>query len=225
MAASQIVFAPQKPLEDPLDYLPCTSVVKFKRGQIIYDADQPASHVYLVISGKVKIARPVDGGRMVVMDVYQADEFFGEAALLGLPNRAQQAIAIEETQVMMWGSTQLEAIIAQRPKLAVALVQTLLQRNIESEARIESFAMDNITRRLAHALIRFCERMGERQEDGSVRLSPFTHELLGQYVGTSREIVTHYMNRLRRQGHVRYSRRAVVLYVDALKDWLRQASA
>jgi hypothetical protein len=36
---------------------------------------------------------------------------------------------------------------------------------------------------------------------------PFTHELLSQYVGTSREIVTHYMNQFRRQGYLRYSRK------------------
>ncbi len=31
-------------------------------------------------------------------------------------------------------------------------------------------------------------------------MMPLTHELLSQYVGTSREIVTHYMNQFRRQG-------------------------
>jgi CRP-like cAMP-binding protein len=54
---------------------------------------------------------------------------------------------------------------------------------------------------------------------------PFTHELLSQYVGTSREIVTHYMNQFRRQGYIRYSRKGILLYRDAFKDWLRQARA
>jgi CRP-like cAMP-binding protein len=63
--------------------------------------------------------------------------------------------------------------------------------------------------------------MGERAEDGSVHVLPFTHQLLSQYVGTSREIVTHYMNQFRRDGYLRYSRKGMDLYADALTDWLR----
>jgi CRP-like cAMP-binding protein len=60
------------------------------------------------------------------------------------------------------------------------------------------------------------------EEDGSVRMAPFTHELLSQYVGTSREIVTHYMNQFRRQGYLKYSRKEIILYREAFRDWLRQ---
>ena len=55
-----------------------------------------------------------------------------------------------------------------------------------------------------------------------VQMIPFTHELLSQYVGTSREIVTHYMNQFRRQGYLRYSRKGIILYRDAFREWLRQ---
>ena len=89
-------------------------------------------------------------------------------------------------------------------------------------SRIESFSVDNIARRLARALIRFSERLGHQTEDGSVQMIPFTHELLSQYVGTSREIVTHYMNQFRRQGYLRYSRKGILLHRDALREWLRQ---
>jgi CRP-like cAMP-binding protein len=54
-------------------------------------------------------------------------------------------------------------------------------------------------------------------------MSAFTHELLSQYVGTSREIVTHYMNQFRRMGYLQYSRRGIVMYRDAFQEWLRQS--
>jgi CRP-like cAMP-binding protein len=41
-------------------------------------------------------------------------------------------------------------------------------------------------------------------------MMPFTHEALSRFVGTSREIVTHYMNRFRRLGFISYSRRGIV---------------
>jgi hypothetical protein len=97
-----------------------------------------------------------------------------------------------------------------------------VQRTIDFTHRIESFSVDNIARRLARSLIRFSERLGTPEDDGSIRMVPFTHELLSQYVGTSREIVTHYMNQFRRQGYLRYSRKGIILYRDAFKEWLRQ---
>ena len=103
---------------------------------------------------------------------------------------------------------EIEDIATRRPRLAIALLQLLVQRSMDFGSRIESFSVDNIARRLARALIRFSERLGHEAEDGSVQMIPFTHELLSQYVGTSREIVTHYMNQFRRQGYLRSRERA-----------------
>lgn len=125
---------------------------------------------------------------------------------------------------MTWTATEIEEIIMKRPKLAIALLQILVQRTIDFGHRIESFSVDNIARRLARSLIRFSERLGVEEEDGSVRMVPFTHELLSQYVGTSREIVTHYMNQFRRQGYLKYSRKGIVLYREAFREWLRQTA-
>jgi CRP/FNR family transcriptional regulator, cyclic AMP receptor protein len=219
------VSAPQKQLEDPLAHLPCSSILEYPKGQVIYNQDQPSTSIYLVIDGKVKVCRMADDGRQVVMDIYQTDEFFGESAFLSSPTRDEQALALENTKVMTWTNAEIEDIVMHRPRLAVALLQILVQRSIEFGHRIEGFSVDNIARRLARTLIRFSERLGQNMEDGSVQMMPFTHELLSQYVGTSREIVTHYMNQFRRQGYLRYSRKGILLYRDAMKDWLRQQAS
>ena len=41
-------------------------------------------------------------GHQVVIDIYQADELFGESALLNLPYRCERATALENTKVMAW---------------------------------------------------------------------------------------------------------------------------
>lgn len=222
MATSPAVVAPQRALEDPLAHLPCSTILEYKKGQVIYNQDQPSTSIYLVIDGKVKVCRLADDGRQVVVDIYQPDEFFGESAFLGLGQRTEVAVALENTKVMTWTTNEIEEITMKRPKLAIALLQLLVQRSMDFGYRIESFSVDNIARRLARTLIRFSERLGNKNEDGSVQMIPFTHELLSQYVGTSREIVTHYMNQFRRQGYLRYSRKGIMLYRDALREWLKQ---
>src|SRR5579864_7800692 len=215
----------QKQLEDPLAHLPCSTVLDYRKGQVIYGQDQPSSNIYLVIDGKVKVCRMADDGRQVVVDIYQTDEFFGESAFLSSVTRDEQAVAMENTKAMTWSTSEIEDLVVRRPRLAIALLQILALRSKEYGHRIESFSVDNISRRLARTLIRFSQRLGQLAEDGSVQMMPFTHELLSQYVGTSREIVTHYMNQFRRQGYLRYSRKGIMLYRDALRDWLRQNAA
>ncbi len=211
-----------RPLEDPLAYLPCSNILEFHKGQTVYRHDQPPTGIYLIIEGTVKVCRTTSDGRQVVVDIYQPDEFFGESALLGPAQRSETAVALDDVKLMMWTTAEIEDIATRRPKLAIALLQLQVQRSIDFGNRIESLSTDNISRRLARSLVRFSERLGEEAEDGTVQMIPFTHELLSQYVGTSREIVTHFMNQFRRQGYLRYSRKGIMVHKNSLQGWLSE---
>jgi CRP/FNR family transcriptional regulator len=215
----------EQPLEDPLAYLPCSTILEYSRGQLIYGRSQLSHSIYLVIDGKVKVCRTADDGRQVVVDIYQPDEFFGECGFLGEQHRLEEAVALDATKVMTWTTAEIEDLVVRRPRLGIALVQLLVHRSMDFGARIESFSIDNIGRRLVRSLVRFSERLGRDVGDGSIEMMPFTHELLSQYVGTSREIVTHYMNQLRRQGYLRYSRKGITLNRHALREWLQRDSS
>jgi CRP/FNR family transcriptional regulator len=210
----------RKRAEDPLAYLPCSNVAEYARGQLIYGRSQPSNSIYVVVDGKVKICRTSEAGHCTVVDIYQPDEFFGESAFLGGGRCVDEAVAIEATRVMTWPTAEVERLIVQRPRLGIALIQLLTRRSDDYAARIESYSTDTIERRLVRTLIRLSERFGREGADGSVDMMPFTHELLSQYLGTAREIVTHYMNQLRSQGYLEYSRQGIVLHRDTLRKWL-----
>src|SRR6202051_4488618 len=126
LGSSPAVVAPQRALEDPLAHLPCSTILEYKKGQVIYNQDQPSTSIYLVIDGKVKVSRLADDGHQVVVDIYQPDEFFGESAFLNLPHRSEQATALENTKLMTWTTVEIEDIVMKRPRLAVAVLQILV---------------------------------------------------------------------------------------------------
>lgn len=206
--------------EDPLAHLPCSAVAEYRKGSLIYDRTQPSKGLYLVIEGKVKVSRHDDEGHEVVVDLYQADEFFGESGFLNPGYDSDEAMAFEDTKVMFWSAVDLEVLATRQPRLGIALLQVLVRRNVDLTNRIVSLAVDDIARRMARTLIRFSERMGTLAPDGTVQMIPITHEVLSQYVGTSREVVTLHMNRFRRQGCLRYSRKGLALRRAALFEWL-----
>jgi CRP/FNR family transcriptional regulator len=208
--------------EDPLAYLPRKNLIEYRRGQTIFDQGQRSDGLYLVVQGRVKVFSAVDDGSLTVIDIYAPDEFFGESGLLGLPVRGRAASALEDTALMAWTTAEVEEQIQRQPKLGMALVQMMVLRCLDLEERLQSFALEKTTERVARSLLRFAERLGTRHDDGSVYIPPLTHQVLSEYVGTSREIVTFQMNHLRQEGYLSYSRKGISIQVEALREYLRK---
>jgi CRP-like cAMP-binding protein len=72
------------------------------------------------------------------------------------------------------------------------------------------------------ALVQLSRSIGSPTPQGALRITGLTHQAIAEYVGTSREIVTSEMNRLRRLGYVSYSRLHTDVYATALAEWMRQ---
>src|SRR6266851_4738706 len=204
--ATGLAASLQNQLAHQPSHLPCSLVVEYAKGEMIYDQHRRSTSLYLVVEGSVKVSRVDDEGREAIIDIYQPDEFFGESAFLNLDQCCEQAMAHENTKLMTWTTSALEEIALDSPCVAMALSQILVRRIIDLTERLESFSVGSIARRLARSLIRFSDRLGTPEENGWVRMPPLTQDLLGQYVGTHREIVSVYMNQFRRQGHLQYSR-------------------
>jgi CRP-like cAMP-binding protein len=206
--------------EDPLMYLPRKSVVEYKRGQIIFDQDQRSNGLHLIVRGRVKVSIPLGDGAHTVVDIFSTDQFFGESGILELPYRGERAVALDSTSLMSWTTAEIEAQVDRQPRLGVALIQMLVERCVDFEERLQTFALEKTPQRVARSLLRFSDRLGVREPDGSVRIPPLTHQLISEYVGTSREIVTFQMNHLRQLGFIEYSRRAIHVRPEALREYL-----
>jgi CRP/FNR family transcriptional regulator len=220
MAASILSTETHAPDEDVLALLPASKITEYNKGQMIYDLDKRPRSVYLVVKGTVGISHKAENGTEVLLDIVRAEELFGESAFLEVPQRSERAQAIERVELMTWSVSEIEDLVTKRPRLAVAMLQILVQRNAEYTRRIESFAIDSIARRLARSLLRLAERLGTQGESGPVWMMPLTHEMLSKYIGTSREIVSHHMNQFRKNGYLNYSRRSISLHRDALRKVL-----
>lgn len=222
--AIPIALPQPKPLDDLLIHLPKTSAVEYRRGQFIYNSAQSLERVYVVTEGKVIVSRIVNQEKHVVVDICQPSEIFGESALVNCFSRGEQALALENARVMSWAAAEIVDRVTRQSRLGMALLQTMARREAELTWRMESLAVDTIHLRVARSLVRLSGRIGTRQEDGSARMPPLTHKMLSQYIGSTREIVTHHMTEFRKMGYLSYSRNGIVIYRDALMEWLQRNS-
>ncbi len=214
--AKQII----REIEDALMYLPRKGVTDYRRGQIIFDENEPSKGLHLVVQGRVKVAIPLEDGSQTVVDIFTTDDFFGESSLLGAGQSAERAMALDNVTLMSWTGTEIEEQVERQPRLGIALLQMLVKRTLDFEDRLQSFSLDKTPERVVRSLLRFADRLGASSEDGSVKIPALTHQVISEYVGTSREIVTFQMNYLRQKGFLRYSRKGIQIYADTLKDYL-----
>jgi CRP/FNR family transcriptional regulator, cyclic AMP receptor protein len=209
--------------EDALAHLPRKEMARIRRGQVIYDQTRPSAGIYLVVQGRVKACVTVEDGTQAALGIYGPDSFFGEAGLIGPAPLPERTIALDDVTLMAWTRAEIEDHVEHNPLLGIALMQLAVGRCLDLVTRLEALANDKTPARVARAVAEFGERLGSPTEDGSMHVAPLTHQLIAEYVGTSREIVTFQMNQLRKLGLVRYSRRGMDVYLPALKDHLKSA--
>jgi len=208
--------------EDPLTYLPRKAVQEFAKSRVIYDDQHPAAGLYLVILGRVKIGTTANDGGQTVGRIVRREGLFGESSLIGPVNRSESAVALDNVTLMSWSRNEIEQQVEREPRLGIALWQYLVRQCLDLQDRIESMAVHKTPERVMLAILQLAADLGSPMPDGSLRVASLTHHTIAEFVGTSREIVTFQMNRLRRMGLVRYSRKHIDVYAQALRENLRQ---
>jgi CRP-like cAMP-binding protein len=220
MASNTTSLEPGKKFEDVLAHLPICATKMYRKGQVVYGPDSPSNSIYLLVTGRMEISQRAEDDSDVLLEIVLPEELFGESAFLASSRASEQARALVDATVMAWALSDIENLLTRRPRLAIALLQILSQRNAELIRRIESFSIDTVEKRLARSLIHLSERLGNEELDGCLRMMPLTHTLLSRYIGASREIVTHHMNEFRRRGLVNYSRAGISVRCDRLQTVL-----
>jgi CRP/FNR family cyclic AMP-dependent transcriptional regulator len=203
-------------VEDPLTYLPRKSVQEFTRRRVIYDAQRATGCLYLVILGRVTVRLNTDEGCQTIARIVCAEGIFGESALIGSAARQESAVALDDVTLMAWSREEIELQIEREPRLGLALAQYMVRQCLELQDRIESLAVHKTPERIMLALAQLAVSMGTGMPDNATRIPAITHHTLAEYVGTSREIVTFQLNRLRRKGWLRYTRKYIDVYVPAI---------
>ncbi len=207
---------------DPLVYLPRARIQEFKKESMIYEPNRPADHLYLVISGRVRIYYCAYDGTQTLLRIASVEQFFGEACLMTGSVSEEHAIAMEVTQVMAWTPAEIEDRIQRDPMLGLALIEYCAGHNLVLQERVVGMAALKTGTRVALSLIQLADSMGKPTPEGKIRIRGLTHQSIADYAGTSREIVTSEMNRLRRSGHLSYSRGQLDISKEALRELLRQ---
>jgi CRP/FNR family transcriptional regulator len=207
---------------DLFSYLPRARTVELPKRSIIYEPSRPADRLYMIVGGRVRISRIAEDGGNILLRVVGPEGLFGEHSLLPIDHGAREtAVVLDTARLMSWTCEEIDERIEREPKLGVALCTHFCRENLSLVNRVTHLALYKTGPRVMIGLIELADRVGAPTPEGALRLNGLTHNAVAEYVGTSREIVTSEMNRLRRFGYLNYSRRYIDVFADAITENLR----
>jgi CRP/FNR family cyclic AMP-dependent transcriptional regulator len=172
---------------------------ELRRGDVLFHEDDEPDRLYVVINGRIAIAKRSIDGRESVVALMEAGDLFGEMGLF-LPGRSAEARALEQSQVLSIGFDPVREVYEKRPELLWGVVALLARRLETMDVALADSVFLDVTGRTAKRLV----EMAAGADEFTL---PVTQEELAAMVGASRERVNKAIASFVRLGWIEQSER------------------
>ncbi len=187
------------------------SVARHPAHATVFKKGDDGTSMMAVIRGKVKISTYSDEGKEVVLNIIDQGDIFGEIAVLDGRPRTADAVALEETDLLVLRRAQLLPFLTGDPEMLARLLAVLCQRLRQTSEHLEDAMLREAPSRLARRLLRLAEAFGRPGPDGIRLAIKLSQQQIGSLVGASRETVSRQLADWQRAGYVAMEAGCIVL--------------
>ncbi|MDP1569697.1 MAG: Crp/Fnr family transcriptional regulator [Vicinamibacterales bacterium] len=177
-------------------------VVRYRTGALVFAQGEPATDVYYVQAGSIKLSVLSRIGKEAVVGLLGPGDFFGEAALAGQRVRIETASALASSRVLVIEKGLMVQLLHDQPDFSDRFIAHMLSRNIRVEADLVDQLFNSSEKRLARTLL-LLARYGQAAPDRT--LPKISQETLAEMIGTTRSRVNFFMNKFRKLGLIEYN--------------------
>ncbi len=190
---------------------------KSERGDVVATADEMASKMYVLMSGRVNLVCANAEGRRLVIATLEPGAIFGEGALTTTSDPNVFAEAADSSTLWVVPASEARNLTMQYPIISWGLLQTYGRRLVQVENSLEDVAYKKLPERLADLLVQLSSESSDKNSTGDV-IKGISHQALADYLGTYRETVSAILRDFKRQGLVELGyRRITLLDMEELK--------
>ncbi len=183
----------------------------YSKGNTLFVEGQPASEVYVLCTGRIKLCAYSAEGRSLIVRIAEPGEVLGLSACISRVVHETTAQAISDCQVNCFRRDEFVDLLAKDPNAALNAVRELSYLYHKAHTLICSLGLSgSASDKLAKLFLGWC---GKTQDNGqSVRIPmSYTHEELAEMIGTSRETVTRLMSRFRDRDLIQQDRGSLII--------------
>lgn len=185
--------------------------VRFPRGTTIFNEGEPGDRLYIIIDGKVKLARHSSDGRENLLTIMGPSDMFGELSIFDPGPRTSSAVCVTEVTAASMNSDLLHQWIDDHPDISAQLLRMLARRLRRTNNSLADLIFTDVPGRVAKALLQLANRFGT-QEGANLRVThDLTQEEIAQLVGASRETVNKALAEFAHRGWIRLEGKSVLI--------------
>jgi CRP/FNR family transcriptional regulator, cyclic AMP receptor protein len=173
----------------------------YRPGQYIVFEDDPRHGLFVILEGRVRLARTAADGREQVLDIVGPGELFNLVPLVDVGPAPATARAMAPTRCFHLPAAALPRLLAAHSDLALLLLRDLAAQVRDLAVLLEDLAFRTVRARLARILL-------HEAADGTAAL---THQELAARAGTVREIVGRTLRQMADEGLVELARGHVLV--------------
>jgi len=206
MPAKSRAPAPLSPL-DVFAFLEAQGVTarsaRYARGAVLFAQGAPASSVFYLKEGGVKLSVLSSEGKEAVVAMLGPGDFLGEGCLAGQPLRMGSATAVVATVALRLAKRDMIRMLREHSEFSDRFIAHMLTRNIRIEEDLVDQLFNSSEKRLARTLL-LLARYG-KEDTVTLALPKLSQETLAEMIGTTRSRVNFFMNKFRKLGFIEYN--------------------
>lgn len=119
-----------------------SAVMKLKKGERVYSDGVPASHLFILLKGRVQLRRPTRGGLSFVVEDVSEGSFFGVSSLMGRERYVLNAECVEDCEVLKVEVGVFRRILDENPVVGYAtqakISQIFFKRYLDAMERLQA---------------------------------------------------------------------------------------
>jgi len=183
----------------------------FRRKEVLARLGDPASELYLLEQGHVRLYSRSPQGRNLTLSVVEPGDIFGEMALFPNQSWVSDAQALSDGALYAIPRHEVERLFEQDPTLVLRVMENLGQRLQAVERRLGDLVFKSVPERLAALLLDLVDPRSRQGAGPTPVPNRYTHLQLAEMINTHRETVTKVFNRFRDDRLLDFDRRGIVL--------------
>ena len=180
----------------------------FDKNDIIFEEGNLPLNYYQIISGEVKMSNYNDDGREFIQGIFYKGQSFGEPPLFLNQKYPANAIAVENTQILILPKDDFMKLLEENPTVSIKIIENLAQRLYYKSvmaAEISTHEPEHrVLKLIDHGIAYF-----NFQKEANGYLINFTRQQIGDLTGLRVETVIRTIKSLEKKGELKIINRKV----------------
>ncbi len=174
----------------------------YQKDNVILLEDEVGSALFVIIKGKVKVARTSNDGREVILTILSDSDFFGEMAILDGFTRSATVTATEDSELFIIQRNDFLDLLTQHPAIAISLLRELTRRLRNADLKIKALSLKDAEGKVATVILQLADDIGKiKQGIVEIEKLPLQQDLANM-AATSRETISRTLHSFAKKGLV-----------------------